>query len=659
MSLALGAVIACGAKSYEVSSPSGRITATVRCDSALTWSATADGQMVLSPSRISMTLGDGQVWGRNPRVAKAVKTKVDEMIPSPFTGWAEMADRYNGLTLRMKGGWSVEFRAYDDGLAYRFTSDVKSPYEIMDEQVEFLFPADFAVTAPYVRSGHDGDWDSQFYNSYENTYTSTQLSGLNPGRLAFTPLSVNVSDSLSLVIADNDVWDYPGLLLYNPESKAELKGKFAAYPTRVEEGGYNGIQGIVHERAPYIAKVTEARTFPWRFIVIGDDKTIASNNFNYLLAEPSRIADISWIKPGKVSWDWWNDWNITGVDFEAGVNTDTYLYYIDFTADHGIEYVILDDGWAAGTGTDLMKVNPNIDLAAIIEHGRKKGVDIILWAGYTAFARDMDQVCRHYSQMGVKGFKVDFEDRADQLMTAFNHKAAETAAKYNLVLDIHGAFKPSGINRTWPNVVNVEGVFGLENAKMHPLEKNDLVQYDTDIPFLRQLGGPMDYTQGAMLNATRSGFRPNWQQPMSPGTRCHQLGLYMILNSPLSMMCDSPTNYMREKECTDFIAGIPTVWDETVVLSAKKGEYIATARRKGDKWYIGGITNWTPRELSIDLTPLGLNGQSTMTLFTDGVNAHRNATDYRKQTSQIGSDATLDIKLAPGGGFAAVIEAGK
>ncbi len=656
MLLALASVFVCGAKTYEVASPSGRITATIKCDTALMWSAKAGGIEVMSPSRISMTLTDGQVWGRNPRVAKAVKTKGDAMIASPFTGWAEMADRYNGLTLKMKGGWSVEFRAYDDGLAYRFASDNGRPYEILDEQVEFVFPADFDVTVPYVRSGSDGNFGSQYYNSYENTYTNTKLSGLNPARLAFAPLSVNVNDSLSLVISDNDVRDYPGMLLYNPESKTMLVGNFAPYPTRVEEGGYNGIQGIVHERAPYIAKVSEPRTFPWRFMVIGDDKTIAANNFNYILAEPSRIDDISWIKPGKVSWDWWNNWNITGVDFVAGVNTDTYKYYIDFAADHGIEYVILDDGWAAGTGTDLMKINPDIDLAAIIEHGRQKGVGIILWAGYTAFARDVEQVCSHYADMGVKGFKVDFEDRADQLMTAFNHQAAETAAKHHLILDIHGAFKPSGINRTWPNVLNVEGVFGLENAKMHPLEKNDLVQYDTEIPFLRQLGGPMDYTQGAMANATRRVFRPSWEQPMSPGTRCHQLGLYMILHSPLSMMCDSPTNYMREGECTDLIAALPTVWDETVILDAKKGEYIATARRKGDKWYIGGITNWTPRELTIDLSPLGLKQASSMTLFADGVNAHRNATDYRKSTSTVAPDGSLTVSMAPGGGFAAVIE---
>ena len=389
---------------------------------------------------------------------------------------------------------------------------------------------------------------SQFFNSFENQYTVSPLSGLNPRRLAFLPLSVDAGD-VRVAITETDLDNYPGLYLYNPDGTNSLKGKHAPYPTETVDGGYNNIQSVVTGTADYIARVDGARTFPWRILVIGSDKDIAASNLSYLLAAPSRIADTSWIKPGKVAWDWWNSWNITGVDFEAGINTPTYKHYIDFASDNGIEYVILDDGWAAGKGEDLFILNPDIDLKEIISYATAKNVGIILWAGYRAFERDLEKVCRHYSEMGVKGFKVDFEDRDDQLMTAFNHRAAETAAKYHLVLDLHGAYKPAGINRTWPNVLNVEGVNGLENVKWTEMGDFDIIQYDTMLPFMRQIAGPMDYTQGAMVNAARHNFRPIHNQPMAPGTRAHQLALYMILYSPLNMLCDSPSNYRREQEC--------------------------------------------------------------------------------------------------------------
>ena len=614
------------AKEYRLQSPSGKITAEIDCGDELDYSVCYDGREVLAKSPISMTLGDGTVRGPKAKVSKAVRRSNESVVESPFSQSVTMSDSYNALTLQMKGDWSVEFRAYDDGVAYRFASTRKKPYEIVSEQAEFNFPADYTASVPYVRTGTDDDMQSQFFNSFENLYTVTPLSSLNPRRLAFLPLSVDVG-GVTVAITETDLNDYPGLYLYNPDGTYSLKGKHAPYPTKIVDGGYNNIEGVVTETAGYIARVDGARTFPWRIIVVGDDKTVASSNLSYLLAEPSRIADTSWIKPGKVAWDWWNSWNITGVDFEAGINTPTYKHYIDFASDNGIEYVILDDGWAAGKGEDLFILNPDIDLKEIIEYASGKNVGIILWAGYRAFERDLEKVCRHYSEMGVKGFKVDFEDRDDQLMTAFNHRAAETAARYHLVLDLHGSYKPAGINRTWPNVLNVEGVNGLENVKWTELADFDIIQYDTMLPFLRQLAGPMDYTQGAMVNAARHNFRPIHNQPMAPGTRAHQLALYMVLYSPLNMLCDSPDNYRREQECTDFIAAVPTVWDETIVLDGKAGEYIVTARRKGSDWFIGGITNWTPRDLSVDLAPLNLAGTAQMELFTDGANAHRNGND--------------------------------
>ncbi len=536
------------AKQYQVESPSGKITANIDCGYEMTYSVSYDGKEILSESPISISLSDGTVWGKNAKVSKAMRESVENIVENPFGQSSHIIDSYNGLTLRMKGGWSVEFRAYDDGLAYRFASIQTKPFEIVAERADFNFSADYTATVPYVRTGSDDDMQSQFFNSFENRYTVEKLSRLNPRRLAFLPLAVD-ADGVTVAITETDLNNYPGLYLYNPDGTSSLKGKHAPDPPKTVDGGYNNIQSVVTETADYIARVEGPRTFPWRILIMGADKDIAASNLSELLAEPSRIADISWIKPGKVAWDWWNDYNIIGVDFEAGHNTPTYKHYIDFAADNGIEYVILDDGWAAGKGEDLFVLNPEIDLEEIIGYAGKKNVGIILWAGYRAFERELEKVCRHYSEMGVKGFKVDFEDRDDQLMTAFNHRAAETAAKYHLVLDLHGAYKPAGINRTWPNVLNVEGVNGLENMKWSELDSFDIIQYDTELPFLRQVAGPVDYTQGAMVNAARHNFRPVNNQPMAPGTRSHQLALYMILYSPLNMLCDSPSNYRKEQEC--------------------------------------------------------------------------------------------------------------
>lgn len=643
------------ARQYSLVSPSGKLSATIDCDSTLRWAVSETGREILSPSPLSMTLADGLVWGNNAKVVKAIKGSANNTISTPFTGHREMTDIYNSLTLKMKGGWSIEFRAYNDAVAYRFVNFSKKPFEIMDEQVELNFPADYTATIPYVRTGTDDDMQSQFFNSFENYYTVKSLSELNPKRLSFLPMAVDAGNGLTAVFTETDLNDFPGLYLYNPTGKNQLCGKHAPYPTVVEDGGYNNIQSVVKETAPYIAKVNGARTFPWRILAVGTDKDIAATNISYLLAEPSRIADTSWIKPGKVAWDWWNFWNLIGVDFEAGVNTATYKHYIDFASKNGIEYVILDDGWAAGKGEDLMKINTDIDLPAIISYGREKGVDIILWAGFRAFERDLENVCRHYAQMGVKGFKVDFEDRDDQLMVAFNHRAAEVAAKNRLILDLHGTYKPAGLSRTWPNVLNFEGVNGLENAKWSTIEQFDIISYDVRIPFIRQVAGPMDYTQGAMTNGARHSFRPINNCPMSQGTRCHQLALYMILNSPLNMMCDSPSKYESEQECTDFIAGIPTVWDETVILSGKMGEHIVTARRKGSDWYIGGINGWEPMEIEIDLSMLSLPTNSKMTLFTDGINASRNGNDYVRKNSEVDTSKPIKVHLSNGGGFAAKI----
>lgn len=649
---ALSVLCAQAQKTFTLTSPDGRLQTTVTAGDALTFDLVRDGRTLLSPSPVSLTLADGTVWGASPRVTKAARRSVDETIPSPFYRAASLRDRYNSLTLRFRGDWSVEFRAYDDGVVYRFASRTTKPFEIVSEQADYRFPEDFEATVPYVARGREGDFEDQFFNSFENTYTTVPLSELNPGRLIFLPAVVDAGEGVKLCFTETDLRDYPGMYLWNGDGGRGFSARFAACPKRLEQGGHNNLQMLVAEREAYMAKVASPRTFPWRVAVVGGDTDLAASNLSYLLAEPSRIADTSWIRPGKVAWEWWNAWNITGVDFRAGVNTETYKYYIDFAAAKGIEYVILDEGWSVKGAADLMQVVPQIDLPELVRYGASKGVGIILWAGYHAFDRDMERICRHYAELGVKGFKVDFMDRDDQPMTAFNHRAAETAAKYKLLLDLHGTHKPAGLNRTWPNVLNFEGVHGLEQMKWQPASV-DQVKYDVLLPFIRQVAGPLDYTQGAMQNATRGNYRSSHLEPMSQGTRCRQLALYVTLDSPLNMLCDSPTNYLREPECTDFIAEIPTVWDETRILDGRMGEYIVTARRKGATWYVGGITDWTPRELEVDLSFLG--GACDAVLFRDGVNADRKATDYKRETLRVDASRPLKVRLAPGGGFAAKI----
>lgn len=652
-------------KQLAATSPDGRITATVTLGDKLTYTIAHDGETILHESPISLTLSSGEVWGDKPQLANphgnlaaAPCRSIRETIVSPFYRKDKIDDEYTLLTLNFKKQWGVEFRVYNDGVAYRFVSKRAKPFTIAAEEVAYNFGADVTATVPYVMYGDDGNYESQFHTSFENTYTVDKLSQLNKERLMFLPLVTETPSGKKICISESDLESYPGLFLSaahphgNPEAApCRLTGMFAPYPRASELGGHNMLQFIVTEREPYIAKVAGPRTFPWRMaIVTTADKDLADSDMTYKLAAPSRLADTSWIKPGKVAWDWWNDWNITGVDFVSGVNNDTYKYYIDFAAANGIEYVILDEGWAVNLKADLMQVVDEIDIKELVDYGAAKNVDIILWAGFHAFNRDMENVCRHYSQMGVKGFKVDFMDRDDQEMVEFNYRAAATCAKYKMILDLHGMYKPAGLNRTYPNVLNFEGVHGLEQMKWSSIEV-DQMKYDVTIPFIRQVAGPVDYTQGAMRNGTRGNYRPSISQPMSQGTRCHQLASYVVFESPFNMLCDTPTNYMREPESLDFIATIPTVWDETINLDGKIGEYIITARRKGNVWYIGGMTNWDARDLKVDLAFLGDKAR-TATMFRDGVNAHRNAEDYKKEDIQLKGNKVLDIHLAPGGGFA-------
>lgn len=632
-----------GANDYKVTSPDGVISVSVNDN--LDFNVRYDGTETFN-GRAGLRL-------KNDRNIDKVKSprygSANREVPTPFYRSSAMREHYNSMTLKASDGWNIEFRVFDDGMAWRWNYTGRKPLCIENETVEYTFPTDRKVTVPYVRTDNLADFESQFFNSFENTYTEVPLTEMDSRRLAFLPMVVEPDEGPKVLLTESDVASYPGL--YLNRNADGLRGVFAGKPKKLRQGGYLNAQMLVDEREDYIASIEGSRSLPWRVAIISkDDAGLAQSRLGYMLGGESRISDTSWIRPGKVAWDWWNDWNLRDVDFVTGVNNDTYKAYIDFASNNGIEYVILDDGWSDKSSGDLFTVVKEIDLPELIAYGKERGVGLILWAGYLPFAKDMEEVCRRYSEMGIKGFKVDFLDRNDQLMTDFEERAAETAARHRLILDLHGTHMPGGMNRRWPNVLNFEGVHGLEQVKFNKTGF-DQMRYDATIPFVRQASGPMDYTQGAMRNATRDSYYICNSEPMSQGTRCHQLALYMILDSPLNMLCDSPSNYVRERECTDFIAGVPTVWDETKVLKGDMGEYIVTARRKGHDWYVGGITDWTPRDLdvSFDFLP---EGEYVAEIFADGVNAHRAASDYKKRSMTVNNNSKKEFHLAPGGGFA-------
>ena len=605
--------------------------------------------MLLAPSEIAMQLADGSSYDGMVKFRKAVTANVDQMVDAPFYKKSKVRDNFNQLTLQFKT-FDLVVRTYDTGAAYRLVSKSKVPFKVKGETAEFAFPQDWKMYVPYVCQNTQ-TLESQYFNSFENRYEHTSLSEWNRDRLAFLPLMVDAS-GYKINIMESALTNYPGMFLYNHDGDEVLETRFAPYPKEIKQGGHNNLQGLVTSREDFIASYDGGVAFPWRIVSISSqDKDMLDNDLVWLLGEPADPQiDWSWVKPGKVAWEWWNDWHVTGVDFKAGVNNDTYKYYIDFASKYGIEYVILDEGWAVKGKADLFRVVPSIDIAELVRYGAERNVGIVLWAGYWAFDRDMEKICSHYSQLGVKGWKIDFMDRDDQMMVDFYTRAARTAAKYHQFVDFHGAYKPCGLNRTFPNVLNYEGVHGLEQMKWSKVGTDQLT-YDVTFPYIRMAAGPVDYTQGAMRNYNYRWYKPCYVDPVSQGTRCHQLGMYVVFESPFNMLCDSPQHYENEKECTEFIAKIPTVFDETIALDGKVGEYVVIARRCGDKWYLGGIVGQRAKTVTLDLGFLG-EGDWKMELFKDGTNVRRHAEDYKRVAMDAGK--TLTVEMAPGGGFAAI-----
>jgi len=630
------------AKDFVVNSPSKKLQLHVKVNNSISFSLLKAGAVLIEPSEISMEIHDGIVIGRNPKLIES-KTKTVNQILYPVVKqkYSSIVDNYEELVLTFSGNYKVIFRIYDDAVAYRFNTSYPADIKVKYEQSEFNFGKDYQILFPE---------ESSFMSHSERIYLPIKISEVTSKRFCSLPALVKLDNGIKALITEADLEDYPGMYLTGSEKNIyQLKGLFPYYPAK--DTVRNDRDVYVTQRKDYIAETKGSRDFPWRVVAISEkDGDLIGNTIVYKLAKPSdKNLDFSWIKPGKVAWDWWNFNNIYGVDFRAGINNDTYKYYIDFASKYGIEYVILDEGWYK-LG-NLLQQNPGIDVEELVAYGKEKNVGIILWMSWKTLDDQFSEAMEQFSKWGIKGIKVDFMQRDDQWMVNYYYKVAREAAKRKLLVDFHGAYKPTGLYRTFPNIITSEGVLGLEHSKW---SENANPNMAVTLPFIRMFAGPMDYTPGAMINATKQSFKPIFTVPMSQGTRAHQLAMYVVFESPLQMLADNPTHYYKEPECMEFLSKVSTVWDDTKVLDASVGDYVLIARKNGNDWYVGAMTNWTARDMTIDFSFLP-DGDYKIKIWQDGINADRNANDFKMLSQNVNNKTKLIIHLAPGGGWAGII----
>ncbi len=633
--LALPAIMT--AEEWKVSSPDNRLTVTVNAEKATTYAVDFDGKRVISPSPVSMTFSNGKIAGKDMKVRNVKRDSRNDILkPVVRQKSAEIEDKYNSMELQADD-YSLEFRVYDDGFGYRFNTQFPDSVTVVAEEATFRFPSDYETLFPEVKG---------LLTAQQPTFAPLHLSEINTDQYCCTPLLLKGDGDTRIFISESDLDSYPGMFL-RKQSNNEMAGMYAQ--VSLEEKVAEDRQIFPDKRAYYIARTAGSRSYPWRAVIVTDnDANLITNQLIYKLA-PESEGDYSWVKPGKIAWDWYNDLMVTGVDFKSGINNPTYEYYIDFASKYGIEYVVIDDGWSEEW--DVTKTVPEIDIERLVEYGKKKGVDLILWVSWAPLSRQLDEALDQFVKWGVKGIKMDFMNRDDQAMVDFYYEAARKAADRHLLVDFHGAYKPTGWLRTFPNVLTSEGVAGLEN---HKWSSKVTPEHNLILPFTRMVAGPMDYTPGSMRNMHQKNHQVDYNHPASIGTRCHQLGMYVIYESPLQMLADSPTLYYREPECMEFLSQVPVVWDETKVLKAKIGEYAVVARRKGDTWYIGGMSGSEGSKFEIPLD--FITGNRTLTSWEDGVNVDRDANDFAKRTRKVKPGDTLTIDMYAGGGYAAVIK---
>lgn len=627
------------AKDYKVASPDGKIVVTVSAGTDLKWSVTCEGKTAITSAKAGMVLGDGRVLGQNETARRIIPGKIDQVLETVVAyKRSKITDNCNTLLIAFRSGLAVQFRAYNDGVAYRFETSLKDSIIVKNEIADIQFPQGSYSWYPLEES---------FMSHNERILIYSSLDTIGNRHLASLPALFR-ANGINVLFTEADIEDYPGMWLRGA-GPGRIAGVQPGYP---ETEKLNGDRDFyVTSTKDFIATTKGTRTFPWRaFVITGNDGQLVESDMVFRLASPNRLTDYGWIKPGQVAWDWWNANNIYGVDFKSGINNDTYRYYIDFASKNGIEYIILDEGWYK-TGTTVLESIPEINVPELCKYAESKNVGVILWVVWKTFWDKIDEAVALYEKWGVKGVKVDFMQRDDQKIVNFYYEAARKTAEHHLLIDFHGSYKPDGLQRTYPNALTREGVRGMENDKW---ERTITPEHDVTLPFTRMVAGPMDFTPGAMVNMDRANFNPQFTRPASQGTRVHQMSMYVIYESPLQMLSDSPSNYMNEQECTDFLVRVPVVWDDLKVLDAKTGDYLLLARRSGNDWFVGGMTDWNRRQMELDLSFLP-SGEYSMEIFQDGINADKHAQDYKHLKSNVKSGDKLKIEMAPGGGWVAKI----
>ena len=629
------------ANTKTILSPDKKIKVNINITSPLTYEVLVNGKQVLKPSAIAMNIDGHTIPEKKLSVNRSKQYTVNKTItPVVAEKFKTLQNYYNELMIEFKGNYTLIFRVYNDGVAYRFKTDFPDNIQVDSETIRYNFPKDYEILFPK---------DKSVFTHQERMYLKKKLSEISPEDMSILPALVKTADGINILISEADVYDYPGFYLQgSADNPYALNVIFSHYPLKEEAKNDRNVP--VTKYADYLAKTSGKRTFPWRVLIITqNDADLLTSTMIYKLAQDIKIKDTSWIKPGKVSWDWWNNWQLVNVDFRAGINTETYKYYIDFAAKNNLDYIIMDEGWS--DTEDLLKIVPELNMQEVINYGKQKNVGVILWCVWHTLDKQLQPALDTFQKWGIKGIKVDFMQRDDQKMVDYYWKVAREAAKRHLLVDFHGAYKPTGLRRAYPNVISREGVLGLEHNKW---SNDDTPQHNLTIPFTRMVTGPMDFTPGAMINANKKNFRDVFDKPMSQGTRCHQLAMFVVFESPLQMLADSPSNYMNAPYVMNFLSKVPTTWDDTKVIKAKVSEYIVIARKKENEWYLGAMTNWTPREFEVDLSFLP-KGNYTVDIYEDGINADRNAEDLKNFQKNVKNTDKITIKMAPGGGFAARI----
>lgn len=637
----LSAVLNAQTKGVELKSPNGGLKVSINISDKIYYSISSGEDLLLENNHLQMSLRN-EILGQNPKLTSSKKGQGNEIIkPYVSLKFSTVKSNYNSLIFNFKGNYAVEFRAFDDGIAYRFITSKKDSVEVMNEEFSVNFPGEYALHLQQPGG---------FKTAYEELYSQVQSKDWKPeNKMSTLPVLIDTKKKYKILISESDLTDYPCLFLKGTGNN----GVSAAFPKVPLEFGDDGDRSLkILKEADYIAKTSGTRNFPWRyFVVTSDDKQLLENTMTLKLASPSVIKDPSWVKPGQASWEWWNDAAPYGpdVNFVSGYNLATYKYYIDFAAKFGIPYIIMDEGWAKST-TDPYTPNPEVDVHELIRYGKEKNVGVVLWLTWLTVHKNME-LFKTFQEWGVKGVKIDFMDRIDQWIVNYYEDVAKEAAKHKLFVDFHGAFKPAGLEYKYPNVISYEGVRGMEQmGGCYP--DNSLY-----LPFMRNAVGPMDYTPGAMISMQPDVYRAERPNAASIGTRAYQLALFVVFESGIQMLADNPTLYYRNLDCTEFITSVPTTWDETKALEAKMGEVAVIAKRKKDKWFVGAIANGKEKErtVSLNFDFLEKGKTYTMTYFEDGINAGRQAMDYRKKTVQVKSGDKIDIKMVRNGGWAAVI----